>query len=76
MDRLTMKAREVLKAIRKSGLCKQVRQKGSHIFIRCECNDTAATTVVPDHGRGDLGTGLLRSIEGDLEPCLGKKWLK
>jgi len=24
----------------------------------------------------ELGPGLLRSIERDLEPCLGKKWLK
>ena len=27
------------------------------------------------HGE-ELGPGLLRSIERDLEPCLGKKWLK
>jgi hypothetical protein len=30
------------------------------------------TTVVPDHGPKDLGAGLLRAIERDLEPCLGK----
>ena len=33
-------------------------------------------TVVPDHGPQDLGAGLLRAIERDLEPCLGKGWLK
>ena len=31
-------------------------------------------TVVPVHA-GDLTPGTLRSIERDLGPCLGSKWL-
>jgi predicted RNA binding protein YcfA (HicA-like mRNA interferase family) len=56
--------------------------EGSHIVIRCNCardegeEPVVCTTVVPDHGPKDLGAGLLRAIERDLEPCLGKGWLK
>jgi predicted RNA binding protein YcfA (HicA-like mRNA interferase family) len=50
--------------------CQPVRQKGSHQVWRCgQCQ-----TVVPLH-LGDLTPGTLRSIERDLEPCLGAKWL-
>lgn len=69
-----MKSREILKKINNSGNCEEVRQKGSHLFIRCRCGDITVTTVVPVRNK-DLGTGLVRSIEWDLEPCLGKKWL-
>jgi hypothetical protein len=31
---------------------------------------------VPVHAGEDLGKGLLSSIRRDLEPCLGKDWLK
>jgi len=48
-----------------------VRQKGSHQIWRCdECQ-----TVVPVH-TGDIPKGTLRSIERDLAPCLGPKWLQ
>jgi len=33
-------------------------------------------SVVPAHAGEDLGRGLLRKIERDLEPCLGKGWLR
>jgi predicted RNase H-like HicB family nuclease len=33
-------------------------------------------TTVPVHAGEDIGPGLLRCIERDLEPCLGKGWLK
>jgi len=33
-------------------------------------------TTVPVHTGEDIGPGLLRRIERDLEPCLGKGWLK
>lgn len=42
--------------------------------LRIECGSCA--TTVPVHSGEDLGPGLLRSIERDLEPCLGKGWLK
>jgi hypothetical protein len=33
--------------------------------------------MTPEQYAGeDLGPGLLRAIERDLEPCLGKGWLK
>lgn len=44
------------------------------IQLRIECGSCA--TTVPVHSGEDLGPGLLRSIERDLEPCLGKGWLK
>ena len=52
--------------------CEELRQKGSHVSMKCgECR-----TTVPVHAGEDLGKGLLRAIERDLEPCLGKGWLK
>ncbi|MHB8288061.1 MAG: type II toxin-antitoxin system HicA family toxin [Acidimicrobiales bacterium] len=59
----------LLRAIRQRG-CELVRQRGSHQIRRCgDCQ-----TVVPLHA-GDIPTGTLRSIERDLEPCLGPRWL-
>ena len=52
--------------------CEVVRQKGSHLRMRC---GTCQTTV-PVHRGVDLPPGTLRAIERDLEPCLGKKWLR
>ena len=66
----TLKATELLRILRKLG-CVEVRQKGSHVRVKCgNC-----LTTVPVHSGEDLGTGLLNSIEKDLEPCLGKGWL-
>ena len=50
--------------------CIEVRQSGSHVVVRCG----SCQTVAPKHG-GDIRPGTLRSIEQDLEPCLGKGWL-
>jgi predicted RNA binding protein YcfA (HicA-like mRNA interferase family) len=66
-----MKARELRRILKSQG-CTEVRQKGSH--LRIECGSCA--TTVPVHSGEDLGPGLLRRIERDLEPCLGKGWLK
>jgi hypothetical protein len=41
------------------------------VMIQC----AACQTVVPVHAGEDLGPGLLRAIERDLEPCLGSGWL-
>lgn len=66
-----MKANELLKLLRKLG-CSEVRQKGSHIRVQCgKCFST-----VPVHSGEELGKGLLRAIERELEPCLGKGWMK
>jgi predicted RNA binding protein YcfA (HicA-like mRNA interferase family) len=65
-----MKSRE-LRRILKSFGCVEVRQRGSHLVIRC----SKCTTVVPVHAGEDLKPSTLRSIEKQLEACLGKGWL-
>ena len=66
-----MKAAALLKLLKKMG-CVEVRQVGSHVRVQCgKCFST-----VPVHAGEDLGKGLLRAIERDLEPCLGKGWMK
>lgn len=61
-----------LRAILKQRGCVEVRQKGSHLRVECgHCR-----TTVPIHAGEDLAPGTLRQIVRDLEPCLGKGWLK
>ena len=67
----SVKAKELLRVLRGLG-CKELRQEGSHIRIEC---DKCHSTVVMHPGE-DIGKGLLRRIERDLEPCLGKRWLQ
>ncbi len=65
-----MKARKILQVLRERG-CIEVRQKGSHIRVKCKhCFST-----IPCHGSDDLKVGTLKQIQKDLEPCLGKEWL-
>ena len=65
-----MKAKALLRLLSSFG-CIELRQKGSHIRVRCgKCS-----TTVPVHAGEDLGKGILRAIERDLEACLGEKWL-
>jgi len=69
MSQKAMRPGEVIRAIEGLG-GERVRQKGSHVRMRVgNC-----LTTVPVHAR-DLPMGLLRGIERDLEPCLGKGWL-
>jgi predicted RNA binding protein YcfA (HicA-like mRNA interferase family) len=66
-----MKARELLRILKKRG-CSEARQVGSHIIVKCgECQ-----TVVAVHAGKDIPKGTLRAIERNLEPCLGKGWMK
>jgi len=52
--------------------CEIVRTRGSHARVRCgRCQ-----TTVPIHSGEDLPPGTLRAIERDLEPCLGRRWLR
>ena len=52
--------------------CIELRQRGSHVVVqRGTC-----VSVVPVHAGEDLRRGLLQKIERDLEPCLGKDWLR
>lgn len=66
-----MRASQVLDRIRSLG-GEVVRQKGSHVRVRA--GDCFAT--VPDHGPRELPLGTLRSIERQLAPCLGSRWLR
>jgi len=60
----------LLRVLRRHG-CVEVRRRGSHVRVRCgDC-----VTTIPVHAGEDLGPGLLRAIERDLETCLGKGWL-
>jgi len=62
--------RQLLKRLRDLG-CVELRQRGSHVVVQCgKC-----ITTVPVHAGETLGKGLLREIDRDLEPCLGKGWL-
>ena len=65
-----MKARELRRLLRLLG-CVEVRQKGSHLLVRCGEN----TSVIPVHKGEDIKPGTLRAIERQLAPCLGKGWL-
>ena len=69
-----MKAREVNQRIEALGGY-QLRQKGSHRFYEIERDGVTARTTVPQH-TGDIPKGLLSKIQRDLEPALGKGWLK
>ncbi len=61
----------LLRLLRKMG-CEEVGRRGSHVRVRCrDCQ-----TTVPVHAGEDLPPGTLRAIERDLEPCLGKGWMK
>ena len=66
-----MKARELLEILNAAG-CQARQAKGAHIVVECgKCR-----TVVSYHQGKDIATGTLRAIERQLEPCLGKGWLK
>jgi predicted RNA binding protein YcfA (HicA-like mRNA interferase family) len=66
-----MTARDLRRIPRSLGSI-ETRQRGSHVRIECgKC-----VTTMPVHAGEDIGPGLLRRIERDLEPCLGKGWLK
>jgi len=67
-----MTGRELLGILRRQFGCRDIRQRGSHVIVRCgECQ-----TTIPVHAGEDLGAGLLSKIQRDLEPCLGVRWLR
>ncbi len=68
-----MTGREVLRIVRSHG-GKAIRQRGSHVRVRCRCGEYQ--TTVPVHAGKDIPPGTLRAIERHLEPCLGKGWLR
>ncbi len=60
----TLTGRQVVKALEKAGFA-VIRVKGSHHFMRHGI-DRTRQTVVPVHGKDDLGRGLLRQIIDDV----------
>ena len=66
-----MKARDVNRKLEARG-AEIVRQAGSHRLYRAG----ACTTIVAQHAGRDIPTGTLLKIERDMEPCLGKGWLR
>jgi predicted RNA binding protein YcfA (HicA-like mRNA interferase family) len=64
-----MKAKELFRVLKGRG-CVMLRQKGSHTRWRCG----RCFTTIPLHAGEELGPGLLRAIERDLDPCLGNGW--
>jgi predicted RNA binding protein YcfA (HicA-like mRNA interferase family) len=66
-----LKARELMRILRALG-AEERAGRGSHVRFRIgHC-----FTVVPNHRGEDLKVGTVNGIEADLEPCLGKSWLK
>ncbi len=66
-----MRSRELIRILRALG-AEERTGKGSHIRFRVG----TCFTVVPNHRGEDLKEGTVRGIEADLEPCLGKGWLR
>ena len=74
-----VRTREVNRRIERLGGT-MVRQVGSHRRYVATSTDaarreTTVATTVPQHA-GDIPAGTLRAIERDLEPALGKGWLR
>lgn len=67
-----MPGRDLLRIVERLG-CSRVRQRGSHVIVRCP---GSCQTVVPVHRGADISVGTLRAIERALEPCLGKGWMR
>lgn len=66
-----MNARELMRILRRLG-AEERAGKGSHVRFRIG----TCFTVVPNHRGDDLKVGTVNGIESDLEPFLGKDWLK
>ncbi|MBK5298732.1 MAG: type II toxin-antitoxin system HicA family toxin [Vicinamibacteria bacterium] len=52
--------------------CIVVRQRGSHVRVRC---GTCVTTI-PVHAGESLPPGTIGQVRRDLSRCLGKGWLQ
>ena len=57
-----VKARDLIKLLAEIG-CVPVRQRGSHVFLRCA---GGGVTVVPVHSGEEIGRGLLLRILRDV----------
>ncbi len=71
-----MPPRELLRLIRSKAkdaeLGVVVQEGRAHTIVRV---GTCMTTI-PRHQGEDIAPGTLRAIERQLEPCLGRRWLR
>ncbi|MDO8585384.1 MAG: type II toxin-antitoxin system HicA family toxin [bacterium] len=58
-----LKPKELIRILREFGF-EEMRQKGSHLFLQ---HSDGRTTIVPVHGREEIGRGLLRQILREIE---------
>ena len=56
-------ARKVIRALENIGF-RQIRQKGSHLFMR---HPDGRTTLIPIHPGEKIGKGMIRKIINDAE---------
>ena len=56
-------ARKVIRALENIGF-RQIRQKGSHLFMQ---HSDGRTTLIPIHPGEKIGKGLIRKIINDVE---------
>ena len=72
MDKITpLPAMKVLKALGKMGF-QQIRQKGSHLFMR---HPDGRTTIIAVHPGEDIGKGMIRKIINDAK-ITREEWLE
>ena len=64
MDKIKpLPAKKVIRVLEKIGL-KQIRQKGSHLFMR---HPDGRTTLITAHPGEDIGKGLIRKVISDAK---------
>jgi predicted RNA binding protein YcfA (HicA-like mRNA interferase family) len=72
MDKINpLPAKKVIKALEKIGF-RQIRQKGSHLFMRHPDGRTTLITVHPDE---DIGKGMISKIINDAR-ITREEWLE
>jgi predicted RNA binding protein YcfA (HicA-like mRNA interferase family) len=64
---------EVVRKLAQLG-CTKIRQVGSHARYVSACGKCATTVAI--HAGTDIKPKTLRTIEKEMEPCLGKNWLR
>ena len=60
---LPLPAREIVKALEKIGF-RQIRQKGSHLFLQ---HPDGRTTIIPVHPSEKIGKGIINKIIKDVK---------
>ena len=72
MDKIKpLPSKKVIKALEKIGF-QQIRQKGSHLFMR---HPDGRTTIITIHPIEEIGKGMIRKIINDVK-ITRDKWLK